>query len=132
MIINILARWIDVVREVASAPNGLDALAQVIRYILQVNKNVGAEELKDFLVHEVGPEAGETVVTTGQQLIEQGRQQGIEQGRQQMLMSLLRQRFEAGVDVHVEQRIATASLDQLEAWSLRVLSATTLADVFAD
>jgi hypothetical protein len=54
MIISILARWIDVVREVTSAPNGLDALAQVIRYVLQVNKNVGAEELKDLLVREVG------------------------------------------------------------------------------
>jgi hypothetical protein len=35
------------------------------------------------------------------------------------------------VDGHVEQRVATASIEQLETWSERVLSAGTLAEVFA-
>ena len=34
-------------------------------------------------MRELGPEAKEAVVTTGQQLIEQGREQGIQQGIQQ-------------------------------------------------
>jgi hypothetical protein len=36
------------------------------------------------------------------------------------------------VNAHVEQRIATASVEQIEAWSARLLSAATVADVFAD
>jgi hypothetical protein len=45
---------------------------------------------------------------------------------------LLRQRFGAEVPPHIEQRIATASVEQMETWSVRVLSAATLAEVFAD
>jgi len=90
-------------------------------------------------MREIGPETKDIIVTTGQQLIEQGRQQGIEQGRQQgieqgiqaLLLRLLRQRFGDAVDTHVEQRIGTASVDQLETWSMRVLSAATLAELFA-
>jgi predicted transposase YdaD len=75
-------------------------------------------------------------VTTGQQLIEQGRQKGRQEGRQQgfqeLLLRQLRQRFGDAVDTHVEQRIVTASLEQIEAWSMRVLSAATLAELFAN
>ena len=74
-------------------------------------------------------------MTAGQQLIEQGRKQGIEQGRQgfqQVLLRLLRQRFGDAVDAHVEQRIATAPIEQIDLWTVRILSAATLAEVFAD
>ena len=49
-----------------------------------------------------------------------------------MLLRLLRQRFGDAVNVQVEQRIATASLEQVEAWTGRVLSAATLAEGIAD
>jgi hypothetical protein len=49
-----------------------------------------------------------------------------------MLLRLLRQRFGNEVDTHVEQRIAAASVEQIEAWSGRVLSAATLAEAIAD
>lgn len=67
-------------------------------------------------------------MTAGQRLIEQGRQQGI----QGVLLRLLRQRFGDAVNAQVEQRIATASLAQVEAWTGRVLSAATLAEVLTD
>ena len=126
--VNILGRWMDVVREVARAPNGLEALAQVMRYILEVNEQVRPEALQALLEREIGPETKDTIVTAGQQLIEQGRQQGI----QQLLLRQLRQRFGAEVDSHVEQRIGTASVEQIETWSGRVLTAATLAELLAD
>jgi hypothetical protein len=67
-------------------------------------------------------------MSAGQRLIEQGRQQGI----QGALLRLLRQRFGDAVNAQVEQRIATASLEQVEAWTGRVLSAATLAEVLTD
>jgi predicted transposase/invertase (TIGR01784 family) len=133
--IKILIRWMDVVREVAQAPNGLKALAQVLCYILEVNDHVGEEELKQLLEREIGPEAKEAIVTAGQQLIEQGRQQGIEQSRQRLqdlLLRLLRQRFGDEVNAHIEHHVATASVDQIETWTTRVLSAATLAELLAD
>lgn len=142
--IQILARWMDVVREVARAPNGLKALAQVLCYILEVSEHVEAEALKTLLVREIGPEAKDAIVTVGQQLREEGRQEGrqegIEQGRQQgirqgecaVLLRLLRQRFGEEVDARIERRVATASVEQIETWTVRVLSAPTLAELLAD
>lgn len=134
--LQILGRWMDVAREVARVPHGLEALAQVMRYILEVNDHVEPEELQGLLEREIGPETKDAIMTAGQRLIEQGRQQGIEQGRQQgvqgVLLRLLRQRFGDAVNAQVEQRIATASLEQVEAWTGRVLSAATLAEVLAD
>jgi Domain of unknown function (DUF4351) len=75
-------------------------------------------------------------MTAGQQIFEQGLKQGLEQGRrqgfQESLLRLLRQRFGGAVTAPVEQRIAAASLEQIDAWSGRVLSAATLAELFAD
>ena len=72
-------------------------------------------------------------MTAGQRLIEQGRLQGIAQGRlqgvQQLLLRMLRQRFGAEVDAGVERRVAAASVEEIEGWSVRVATASTLADV---
>jgi predicted transposase/invertase (TIGR01784 family) len=137
--IKILTRWMDVVREVAQAPHGLKALAQVLCYILEVNDHVEEDELKQLLEREIGPEAKEAIVTAGQQLIEQGRQQGIKQGieqsrqrLQEVLLRLLRQRFGDEINAHVERHVATASVEQIETWTTRVLSAATLAELLAD
>ena len=130
--VQILGRWMDVAGEVARAPHGLEALAQVMRYILEVNEHVEPEELQGLLERDLGPDAKDAIMTAGQRLIEQGRQQGRQQGVQDMLLRLLRQRFGSEVDAQIVQRVATASLDQIEAWSTRVLSAATLAELFAD
>jgi predicted transposase/invertase (TIGR01784 family) len=131
----LLGRWIDVVREVVQAPNGLAALAQVLCYVLQVSEHVERNALKALLAREIGPETEEAIVTAGQLLIEQGRQQGREEGRlrlQELLLQLLRERFGGQVDAHVEQRIATASIEQVETWTRRVVSAATLGELFAN
>lgn len=106
--------------------------AQVMRYILEVNEHVGPEALQALLERDLGPEAKDAIMTAGQQIFEQGREKGRQQGIQELLLLLLRQRFGTAVDAHVEQRLATASIEQIEAWSVRVLSAATLSELFAD
>ena len=59
-------------------------------------------------------------------------QEGVKQGECAVLLHLLRQRFDDAVDAHVEQRVATAPIEQINLWTMRILSATTLAEVFAD
>jgi predicted transposase/invertase (TIGR01784 family) len=145
--LEILGRWMDVVRDVVAAPNGLRALVQVIRYILEVNDHVRRETLEALVEREIGPQAKEAIVTVGQQLIEEGRKQGlaqgiaqgIEQGIEQerqhargMLLRFLRQRFGDAVQPHIEQRVATASREQLDLWLSRLMSGTTLEATFAD
>ena len=72
------------------------------------------------------------VETWRQEAIQEGVQQGIQQGECAVLLRQLRQRFGDAVDAHVEQRVATASIEQIDLWTVRILSAATLAEVFAD
>lgn len=67
-----------------------------------------------------------------QEGVKQGVKQGIQQGECAVLLRQLRQRFGDAVDAHVEQRVATASIEQIDRWTMRILSAATLAEVFAD
>lgn len=130
--IKTLGRWMDVAREVATAPNGLSALAQVLCYILEVHDHVEREVLQALLERELGPEAKEAIVTAGQQLIEQGRREGRREGECALLLRQLRRRFGDAVNADVEQRIATASIEQIDTWTERVLSAATLTELLAD
>ena len=131
-LLQILGRWVDVMREVARAANGLDALARVVRYILEVNEHVRPEALQALLESEIGPEAKDTIVTAAQRYIEQGRREGRQEGESAVLLRLVRQRFGDAVDDHVERRIATAPIEQLDTWTARILSAATLTELLAD
>ena len=74
--IALLGRWMGVLREVAAAPNGLDALAQLLRYILEVNERTTPDELQILLERELGPGTKETIMTAAQRLREEGRMEG--------------------------------------------------------
>lgn len=127
-LLEILSSWADVVREVVRAPNGLEALALVMRYILLVNDHVEPEALQVFLERVAGPEAKDTIMTAGQRLIEQG----VQQGERSLLLRQLRKRFGDQVTVDIERRLATASTEQIATWAERVLSAATLPELLAD
>jgi hypothetical protein len=73
------------------------------------------------LAARIGPEAKEVVVTTAEQLRAEGEAR--------VLVRLLTRKFGA-VPAAVQQRIDTASLEQIETWCDRVLDATTLDEVF--
>ena len=60
------------------------------------------EALQELLEREIGPEAKDTIVTTGQQLIEQGRKQGIEQGIERGIARSLVDVYEARFGVMPE------------------------------
>jgi hypothetical protein len=72
------------------------------------------------------------VETWRQEAIQEGVKKGVQQGECAVLLRLLRQRFGDAVDAHVEQRIAMAPIEQIDLWTMRILSAATLAEVFAD
>src|SRR5262249_20673809 len=112
----ILGRWMDVVREVARAPNGMAALAQVMRYILEVNEQVAPEALQALLECEIGPETKDTIVTAGQQIFEQGRKQGMEQGIARWWVDVYEARFGAIPEAIRAVIAATHDDPTLRAW----------------
>lgn len=66
-----------------------------------------------------------------EQGLEQGREQGREEGRREVLRSLLEARF-GELSAAAEARIAGATRATLDAWTLRLLSAATVDEVFAE
>jgi hypothetical protein len=143
-LLDVLAGWAEVVREVVRAPHGLEALALVMRYILLVNDHVEPEALQAFLERVAGSEAKDTVMTAGERLIQQGEERGlakglekglekgIQQGERALLLRQLRKRFGNHVDDATAQRLETASAEQIAIWAERVLSAETLTELLAD
>lgn len=66
-----------------------------------------------------------------QQGLRQGLQEGLQQGQARLLTRLLMERF-GDVPQWVTDKLAAASEAELQAWATAVLSASTLAAVFAD
>jgi hypothetical protein len=64
--------------------------------------------------------------------VERGIKQGLEQGERKLLLRQLRRRFGNQVDGDTERRLEVASVEQVEVWADRVLSAATLAELLAD
>jgi hypothetical protein len=100
----------------------------VLCYILKVNDHVEREALQALLERELGPEAKEAIVTIGQQLREEGRREG----ECAVLLRQLRRRFGDAVNADIERRIAMASIEQIDTWTERVLSAASLTELMAD
>ncbi|KOR30013.1 transposase [Achromatium sp. WMS3] len=65
-----------------------------------------------------------------QQGIEQGEKRGELHGRRHLLHNMLQHRFGSQLPPWVDKRLQQASIAQLESWSLAILNAQTLQDVF--
>jgi hypothetical protein len=63
---------------------------------------------------------------------QQGFRRGRQIGERALLLRLLRTRFGSQVDAAIELRVETASDGQVALWAERVLSAASLAELFAD
>lgn len=118
--------WVDFIRALPH-PDDMRPLA---RYVYAVKGAAQVDIFLWFLEREVGPEANEIMKTYAEELIEQGLQDGRVTGQREMLLKLLRQRF-GYLNARTEQRIATATGEQLDAWTSRILSAATLGEVLA-
>ena len=67
-----------------------------------------------------------------QDIVETWRREAMKEGKRELLLRLLRRRFGAEVDGETERRVAAAPAEQVEVWAVRVLSASTLAELLAD
>lgn len=65
-------------------------------------------------------------------LVRQARERGFLIGGRRLLLRQLRILFGNQVDGDPERRVVSASLEQVELWMDRILSAGTLAEVLAD
>lgn len=126
---NLLVQWGDLLRALSPIE-----LGPVLVYYLSVGEDP-PEALRDVLHSHVSPEAGDLAMTTAERLREEGRAEGRVEGRTegmtQLLMSMLTLK-QIEVSPEAQARIDIATPEQLEHWAQRLLTANTLADMFAE
>ncbi len=120
-----LREWGTLVEEVMAAPDGAAALRTVLRYVLMVHP-----EATKIVLHQLDAALGdekvrEALMTAGEMLIQQGEARG----ELRMLRRLLTLRFGPLTDA-ASARLEAADVPTLETWGERVLTATSLDEVF--
>jgi hypothetical protein len=119
-----LEGWLDVLNRARRAPDGPEMLPAVFQYIVLVSETP-VDRLRK-VVARLGPEVEEDFMTTADML----RAEGEAKGRAETLIRLLTQKFGPLPDSAVA-KLHAASTEQLDGWTGRVLSATTLDEIFA-
>jgi hypothetical protein len=122
-----LLNWADLLRVTLAAPGGAVAFRLIQRYILEASPHVALEFFEGPLALRLPLEAKEQIMTTGQQLIERGRQEG----RGAVILALLEHRF-GKLPEPLSARIRGAPVAELDRWAIRILDAATLAEVLGD
>jgi Putative transposase, YhgA-like len=137
------AAWQDRMREVAEAPNGVAALATVLRYVLEASETP-PERVRN-LVRQLGPKAEEAYMT-GAQILRaegeakgraegeakgraEGKAEGEAKGKAEVLLKLLELKFGA-MNAATLERVRAAKVEELDRWVERVITAASLDDVF--
>lgn len=132
-----LARWSDLLRDVLRAPTGLDALRSLLSYLCAVRGADAEHEVATIVVPRLDARDRESVMTTFKSyediVREQGEARGMQIGRQReaadKLLRVLRRRFEVPADVAA--RVDAAALEDLDRWFDRALGADSIDEVFA-
>ena len=121
--------WAPMILE-AGRIRGRDGLAALFSYMFRVVDRVNHDELR-AKIRELGARPQGVAVTIAEYLHEEGRKVGLEQGRVATLRSLLVFKFQALSDEH-EARLKAADPEAIERYLQRLLTADSLAAVFAD
>ena len=126
-----LDRLADTLRELVGEPHGPEGIAVLVRYTVSAAK-VTLEAVRKSLGRLIGPSAGEIVMTTAQELIEEGKRIGEElgeqRGEQRVLLRQMERRFGPVPEAAVE-RVRAASAPLLDEWADRILTAASLDEV---
>jgi hypothetical protein len=117
-------------QEVLVTVTGPDDFHALMRYILGVT-DLYAEQIVELARTRLAAPASEVAMTGAERLRAEGRVQGEAAGRAAMLLKQVRIRFGSVSAAH-EQRIRGASIEALDTWAERVLSATSVEDLLAD
>lgn len=127
-----LAQWIRQVRHA----DGEDDSSALLHYIFHTHPN---KRIIDTIAEELPPDMRNHVMSIAEELMADGRElgqrdgqrEGQRQGQATLIQRLLTQRF-GTLPPRVVQRVQAGTLPELERWSMRLLAAATLDDVFAD
>jgi hypothetical protein len=125
-----LQEWADDLLAIWRGPGGYDNFLALVTYIQRVGETPTDALYKLF--EHLGPDVKEAYMTTADMLRAEGeakgRTEGRAEGRAEALVQQLALKF-GPLDSAVLDTVRTATSDQLEAWTARILTANTLDEV---
>jgi predicted transposase/invertase (TIGR01784 family) len=116
-------------RTLLTDENGREIMFTLLYYLTEGTGRVNEETLSAAL-DQVAP-GGDTMKSFLKKYFDQGRQEGRLEGEFRLLLRLLRKRF-GELPGWVEERLRQGSSGMLETWSERILTASTLEEVFSE
>jgi len=116
-------RLLDLAVRLYGERNGARIVHALLTYLFHVTP-LAPDTVRDLLTHS-RPELENAMLTAAQQLYERGHREG----EAKLLRELLEHKFGA-LPKRIQQRLAEADEVDLRTWSLRLLTATTLDEVF--
>lgn len=126
----VIERLMPLMARIWSLPRGQDAIAAFLSYFLFASE-VTPDDLRISVRRNMGPAAEETVMSTADKLIREGEARGEArgrfEGRASTLLKQLQLKF-GQVSPAVTERVNNASIEELDRWAERILSATSTAD----
>lgn len=109
--------------------NGREIMFTLLYYLTEGTGRVNEETLATAL--DRAAPGGDTMKSFLKKYVNQGRQEGRQEGEVRLLLRLLRKRF-GDLPGWAEERLHQASCGMLEIWSDRILTASTLDEVFSE
>lgn len=125
----VLRNWADVGRKLMQAPTGQGALPAIQSYILKIT-TLTRPRLGAVIEEHLGTEAMKRFVSTYDRATLEGEAKGRAAGRAEALLRQLQHRF-GPLPPRLGDRIAEATLDEIDRWTVRILDARSLDEVFA-
>ena len=132
------AHWSDLLSELNRAPDAPRALMVLFRYLAKALDESAWPTVRRT-AHGILQENEETFMATmaerwlregREQGVQQGREEGLEQGQRALLIELLETKF-GKLDEQVLRRLEAADALARKRYAQRILTATTLDEVFA-
>lgn len=127
---------LDELRSLVASPGGIEVFKLIIHYILVVSDTTADDDLAP-VIEQLGHPAKEALMTTADRLRAEGEARGESRGialgetrgRAAILLEQLTVKF-GHLPIEVADTVRTASAGELETWAVRVLSASSLNEVF--
>lgn len=118
----------------------LQWVATIYRYMAGT-MDIEAEVVQDIAHRTLSTSKRDTVMTLAEKLHQkglmegklEGRLEGSLEGRQSVLQRLLAKRFgDSILDIRLQERLRSATQEELDTWAERILDAATIDDIFTD
>jgi predicted transposase/invertase (TIGR01784 family) len=126
-----LPKIINLLNDIQETETALEVLEIMLRYVVKTNKDYGEKDINNLLSQANIDE--DIMKTFIDKYIEQGMQQGVQQGMQQgqykIVSAMLNNRF-GKLPKWVYEKLDNADHNTLEKWSIKLLSAKKLDEVF--